>query len=438
MTSNNSNIVLKQIGPIGGISIVAGSIIGSGIFIAPSLVAAFTSSIPLVTVLWLAGALLCFIGADIYGKLGALYPAGGGQYVYLKNCVSPHISFIYGWFSFLITSPVMIASLAIFLGTQMRIIAPDLPDIYIKGIAIFFVALFTFANCKGINVASGVQNIVLAIQILLILILVLAALLFLNKAPALPDAGSSLPQHAKSGLLALVSILWSFEGFNTLNFIIPEVRDGQQKIRKLIFAGCLVVFVIYFLINYCTLRFIPHAVLLKTPNVAVTLSDLLWGWKGKYFVFSLALIGMITVTHTAIVIGPRVTKALSDDSLTFSFLNRLHPIHTSPNHALIIQFGFVVFYITIGSFETLMTCFIIINWLFYAFIVIGFLKARKLMNVKSRLPFRIHELLEAVIFLFLMLVLLVGQVYNDFLLSMAGFGIFIAGFISSFFFLKKA
>lgn len=432
---SDKSIVYKQIGNLSGISIVVGSIIGTGIFIAPSMVAKLSSSILVVGALWLLGALLCIIGADIYGKLGEKYPEGGGQYVYLKKCLGNKYSILYGWFSFLIICPSMIAGMSLYLGSQLQIFYPGITPFHIKLTAIAFVTLLTAINCFGIQVAGGFQKIIVIIQVSVILFLIAVSLIYLN---AVDQSAAVAASTASSGgfsmsvaLLAVVAILWSFEGFNSLTFVTNEVEQGKKNIRRLIYIGCAVVFVVYFLVNYCVLKFIPYNEILNTPNVAVSLSDLALGAKGKIIVFMLTVIGIITSTHISIIIGPRITKVLADDGFMFEPLKKIHPKFTSPNNALLVQLAFVLLYILIGNFEALITCFVIINWIFYCLVVFSFLKTRKVSVPGKLIPFKSSELIESVVFLALVMVIIAGEIYTHYKLSLIGLVIFGVGILVS-------
>ena len=239
---------LQQIGTLAAISVVVGSIIGTGIFLAPTVVASFTTSISLVVLLWVLGGILCFVGADIYGKLGIIFPNGAGQYVYLRECLGENFSMLYGWLSFLVISPTMIASIALFFGIQLKLLFPGISSLYTKESALVMVAAFTFINCMGIKTAGSVQRIVVSLQILIITLFSISVIIYCHgNTPILQF--NEQTYSLRTGVLAFVAILWSFEGFNSLTFITDEVRDGYRRIRWLTFAGCAVVFLIYLLLK---------------------------------------------------------------------------------------------------------------------------------------------------------------------------------------------
>ncbi len=368
---------VEQLDFIGALSIIVGSILGSGIFIAPGLIAAFSPNLTLTFAFWIVGGLVCAIGAAIYGSLGLRFPQGGGQYVYLRESLGTKYSRFYAWASIAVICPTMLAGTALFFASQWEIFFPLHPGL-VKAIAVFVVMFFTYLNTRGIHLAGNVQKaLVLAHVALFLGVIFFSAQRLPNHElvnyPAFTGFGGL---SFSKGIVALAAVLWSFEGFNSVTFITNEIRGGERNVRKIALVGCGVVLALYLLFNLVALNGTSPTALAHSPNVAASLMSQAFGLRGGLWVFALTLLGLATVLHTSVIIGPRIISATARDGLVWGGLSRLSGEHSAPKNALWFQFGIVLLYVFVGHFESLITCFIVLNWLFYGLTVTGYLKVR--------------------------------------------------------------
>lgn len=431
------SVVLRQIGWVSGISIVVGSIFGTGIFVAPAISASASSSYLFIAGLWILGACLCYLGADLYGRLGRIFPEGGGQYVYLKKCLGEPYSVLYGWLSFLIICPTMLAGLALFFSSQVKIYYPELSPVHLKLIAIGFIAMLTVVNCRGIEAAGLLQKVVVVLQLGLVLIPIAVVWCWVGAPSTDGSAGviGDVPQFSLTkALFAFVAILWSFEGFNTLTFVTDEVKNGYRTIRRLTLAGCWVVFVIYFMVNLTAFRFLTLGELRQTKNVAVSLSELGLGSAGAVVVLLLTMVAILSTVHAALLIGPRITRVLAADGYILKFLKEVHPLYTSPNNALWFQLGLVVLYILSGTFENLISWFIVINWIFYSLVMVGLMRISKqpcCVDGQVMIQNPTLERLKCLVFIIFVFVFILGNVIDNPIPSVVGFLVFVLGLVVS-------
>ncbi|MBC86858.1 MAG: hypothetical protein CL677_06720 [Bdellovibrionaceae bacterium] len=410
----------KTIGSLPSVAIIIGSVLGTGIFFAPSMVAKFSTHLGVVAALWGLGALLCLLGADIYGRLGELLPEGGGQYVYLKKGHGRGVAAVYGWLSLLVLCPTMIAGMCLYLASHLSYFDPNISTISVKLGALISAAILTILNYRGIRAAGKIQTTLVLFQILTILAMVLG-LIFISSRPTLSPLQqmNQWPEFngLHFGLLAFAAILWSFEGFNTLTFVTDEVKKGKKRIRCCLFAGTFVIFALYLVINVCAILFVPPDLIAETPNIAVLLNEMSFGAVGKNITLLLTVIGLLTTGHAAVLIGPRITAKLSEDGFLFRRYGRLNRIHTSPNNALSLQLFITSAFILAGSFESLVTMFVVVNWFFYLLVAMSLLKV--LPDEET------HFKIKASVYTFssLILIFIGAQMYQNPELSAVGIGL---------------
>jgi len=427
--SGNKN----TIGMIPSISIIVGSVLGTGVFFAPSMVAKFSTHIGVVAGLWMLGALLCVIGADIYGRLGQVLPSGGGQYIYLQKGINESTALIYGWLSLFVLCPTMIAGMCLFLGSQATYVFPDASPFLVKILAGGTAAFLTVLNFKGIKAAGKFQSSIVIVQILMIIGMAVA--LFLSNAqPAFEVQSSTVIETSGTlgaAVLAFAAILWSFEGFNSLTFITDEISDGKKKVRFLLFLGTTVVVVIYIVLNFCAVYFISPSEIAHTSNIAVRLNEIGFGAIGKNLTLILTVVGLVTTGHAAILIGPRITEKLSQDGYLPRVFSRLHRKNTSPNHALALQLALVLLYIGVGSFEALIIGFVVVNWAFYMLVALSLFRILP----KEQLTWVVKA--EIGIFSTLVLGFIGAQTYQNPAMALAGVAVLAGSILLARHFLEK-
>lgn len=412
----------KKLDPLGGVALVIGSILGSGIFVAPSLIASFSNSLWISALFWIVGGLVCTAGALIYGGLGLRFPEGGGQYVFLKRTLGERYSNFYGWLSMLVIGPSMNAGTALFLAALCQGVWPDSQS-FQKPLAIFLLVIFTFLNTRGLQVSSGVQKAMVVIQITLFLAVMILSFLFLGngevgsylRAPLLENQFS-----LKTAIVALAAVLWSFEGFNSVTFLTNEVENGERNVRRIALTGSLIVIVLYLIFNLAVLANIPADVLKTQTNAASYLMTRLFGGKAAWVVFALTVLGVANVLHSSITIGPRVIAATVRDRQKYLRLAKLSKRTGAPVFALWFQGLVAIVYVLIGRFESLMVTFIVMNWLFYGLVAVGYLRVRDRHGPQS-------EIAIAGLFLSMVVTLLASQFFENPRLACGGLLAFAVG-----------
>jgi APA family basic amino acid/polyamine antiporter len=411
---------LRKIGALSAVGLVIGSIVGTGIFVTPSLVARFTTDLPTTLILWTLGGVMCAIGGEIYGKLGQRFPFGGGQYIYLEKCLSKDLALVYGWMSWLVISPSMIASYAMFFGEQSRHFFPQISTVEMKALALLFMALIHAINYFGIQTTGFFEKIIVFSQIALILVLFFV--LKIN-APAAPTSEVSHISFSLSAFsTAIVGVLWSYEGFNCLSFVAHEVEGAARLLTRYIMIGCAAVVIIYFLLNMMALQFIATTELANTANIAVPLTALAFGSIAPTVTVVVMMIAVLMTSTPAVMIGPRVTEQMAKEGWLPRRWADLHPRYTSPGRAITVQFFVTSLFVLVGSFEDLITCFISVSWCFYILVAIGYLR---------RHASSAFAVTRAALFITLSAFVLLIQIAENFIFSLIGLGILLVSFFAA-------
>lgn len=417
----------RRMDSLGGIALVLGSILGSGIFVAPSLIAAFSQSLWVTLAFWGFGGLVCTAGAVIYGSLGLQFPQGGGQYVFLRETLGPRYSTFYGWLSMAVICPVMVAGMALFFVALCKDVWPVIGELD-KPVALGLLIIFTFINSCGLRLSSGVQKAMVLTQIVLFLSVIGLSFTYLPGRELGAYIGAPFIQSPFSlgkGILALAAVLWSFEGFNSITFLTNEVEDGDKNVRRIALTGCVIVIILYLLFNSAALANIPPSDLVTQTNAASYLVGAVFGTRASWIVFALTILGVANVLHASLTIGPRVIAATVSDRKRFTQLARVHPRTGAPNTALWFQCAVAGIYVLIGHFDSLMTTFIVLNWIFYGLVAIGYLRIRN--RIRRSSSERWRDGVTVGVFLAMVVLLLASQVIESPWLAIFGLVAFLMG-----------
>jgi APA family basic amino acid/polyamine antiporter len=365
-------------------SIVAGTIIGSGIFLVPAEMMQAVGSAGLVYLAWVVGGLLSFFGALTYAELGSVRPYAGGEYVYVRDAYGPLLSFLYGWTWFLIAKPASIASvtagLVRVLGTfsAFHFLPETLFSFHITSsralvityghlVAIAANVFITGLNYVGIRKAGGFQ---LAFTVLKVAIIVAIAVIALTAASgSWSNFGTSFA-GATGGMTgfmaALVAALWAYDGWNDLNMVSEEIQRPEKNIPLALVLGVGVVAVLYMGLNAGIQYALPAAAIAQAAVPAAAASEAALGHLGIVLVSIGMMVSMLATLNGTVMSGGRVPFAVARDGYFFKALGQVHPRFHTPALALVIQGAVAILLIVVGgAFRELFSLAIFAEWLFY-------------------------------------------------------------------------
>jgi len=365
-------------------AIVAGTIIGSGIFLVPAEMMQAVGSARLVYLAWIVGGLLSFFGALTYAELGAVRPYAGGEYVYVRDAYGPLPAFLYGWTWFLIAKPASIASvtagLVRVLGTfsAFHFLPRTLFSLHITSsrslvinyghlVAIAANVFITGLNYIGVRKAGGFQ---LGFTVLKVgMIAGIAVVAFGATGGSWANFGTTFAE-AKGGMAgftaALVAALWAYDGWNDLNMVSEEIERPERNIPVALVLGVGIVAVLYMGMNAGIQYALPAPTIAQAAVPAAAANQAALGRLGISLVSVGMIISMLATLNGTVMSGGRVPFAVARDGYFFRALGEVHPRFHTPAVALVIQAAVAVLLIVVGgAFRELFSLAIFAEWLFY-------------------------------------------------------------------------
>jgi len=345
----------------------AGGIIGSGIFMVPAAVAMFTGSASLFFMVWIAGGIVSLFGALSVAELGAAMPRAGGQYVYLSEAYGPVWGYLYGWSAVAVINTASIAAVGVAFSEYLRFFFP-ITDVSIKGIAVATIVLLTIINILDVKSGARFQNVFTisklgAIFGIIILGLVMEGGSNQNLSPFFSD--QSFTELVGPLGLAMVSVLWTFDGWIFITYVAGEVKNPGRNIPLSLIFCMLIVVTIYLLLNYVLIYTLGFTGMNGSDLVVSDAASVFLGNKGAAIVTLIILISLIGANNGFVLTSARINYAMAKDKLFFYQASQIHPRFKSPANALIIQCVWACLLTFTGTFNQLITYIIFASWIFY-------------------------------------------------------------------------
>jgi APA family basic amino acid/polyamine antiporter len=345
----------------------AGGIIGSGIFMVPATVAMFTGSASLFFMVWIAGGIVSLFGALSVAELGAAMPRAGGQYVYLSEAYGPVWGYLYGWSAVAVINTASIAAVGVAFSEYLRFFFP-ITDVSIKGIAVATIVLLTIINILDVKSGARFQNVFTisklgAIFGIIILGLVMEGGSNQNLSPFFSD--QSFTELVGPLGLAMVSVLWTFDGWIFITYVAGEVKNPGRNIPLSLIFCMLIVVTIYLLLNYVLIYTLGFTGMNGSDLVVSDAASVFLGNKGAAIVTLIILISLIGANNGFVLTSARINYAMAKDKLFFYQASQIHPRFKSPANALIIQCVWASLLTFTGTFNQLITYIIFASWIFY-------------------------------------------------------------------------
>jgi basic amino acid/polyamine antiporter, APA family len=365
-------------------SIVAGTIIGSGIFLVPAEMMQAVGSAGLVYLAWIVGGFLSFFGALTYAELGSVRPYAGGEYVYVRDAYGTLPAFLYGWTWFLVAKPASIATvtagLVRVLGTfsAFSFLPQTIVALHVTSsrtlsinyghlVAIGAAAFITGLNYVGVRKAGNFQ---VAFTVLKVAMIVGIAIIAFTASSGSWSNFRTSYSGATGGMAgfaaALVAALWAYDGWNDLNMVSEEIEKPERSIPIALIAGVGVVAVLYMGLNAGIQRALPATAIAQSAVPAAAASEAALGRLGVTLVSIGMMISMLATLNGTVMSGGRVPFAVARDGYLFKALGEVHPKFHTPALALVIQgVVAVVLIVAGGAFKELFSLAIFAEWLFY-------------------------------------------------------------------------
>lgn len=348
--------------------LVIGTVIGSGIFLVPGAVLRDVGrSIPLATTVWFIGGLLSLLGALTYGELTAMKPQAGGLYVYIRDCFGPFLAFLFGWTLFFVTSSGSVATLAVAFSnycTEFVSLAPWMNRV----VSLAVISVIALVNVLGTRGSANLQNVTTAIKVGAILLMA-GVLLWLGRssgiAPATPKHVSIVTEASGFGL-AMISVLWAYEGWQYATFSAGEAIRPQRNFPAAFLAGTAALIAIYLLANFGYLAVLGPQGVSASERVAATAVSVAIGPGTAKLVALIILVSIFSAANSIVLTASRVYYAMAADGLFFQRLAEVHPRFGTPAFAVIACSLWSAILAVTGTFEQLLTYVVFVGWIFYA------------------------------------------------------------------------
>lgn len=407
---------------------IVGTVIGSGIFLVPGAVLrAVGNSVPVALTVWLAGGVLSLLGALTYGELSAMKPRAGGLYVYIRDCYGTLPAFLFGWTLFLVISTGSIATLAVAFGNYLGEFV-QLTPVSIKIVAVLMIVAITVVNVLGTRKSANLLNVTTAIKVVAILAVSTFLLLKGNHAVLGDGLSGTSPSANVLGFgLAMISVLWAYEGWQYATYSAGETVNPQRTFPLAFLAGTAVLIALYLFANVGYLAALGASGVAESTRVAASALGVVAGPATGKLVAMAILISMFSAANSILLNSPRVFYAMAKDGLFFSSLARIHPKFGTPAFAICVAGIWSALLAATGTFEQLLTYVVFIGWIFYALAAGSIFIYRRQAPDAAR-PYRVPGYpLTPIVFIVAAAALVANTIFTQPLRAAVGLGIVFLG-----------
>ena len=408
--AETANEFKPSLGLMDATMIVAGSMIGSGIFIVSADITRNVGSAGWLIAVWLITGFMTLTAALSYGELSAMFPKAGGQYVYLKEAFNPLAGFLYGWSFFAVIQTATIAAVGVAFSKFAGYFIPalELNDTNVllqlgglkihtaQVVSILLIVFLTWVNTRGIKSGKVIQTSFTAVKLLSLFGLIVFGFLLASK-PEIWNAnwqdawamksraadGSIIGGVAGSAVLgaiaaSMVGSIFSSDAWNNVTFIAGEVRNPKRNIGLSLFLGTLIVTIIYVSANLMYISVLPLHDIASAPQdrVAVSASRAIFGNIGTYVIAVMIMISTFGCNNGLILAGARVYYTMAKDGLFFKKTGTLNK-NDVPEFALWIQCAVASLLCLSGKYGDLLDMISFVVVLFYALTILGIFILRK-------------------------------------------------------------
>jgi basic amino acid/polyamine antiporter, APA family len=398
MNDKSQPDLVKGLGVFGAASVVAGTMIGTAIFVVPGIMLQQVGTPSMVLLVFLAAGILSLFGALAYAELGAALPEAGGEFVYMHRAYGPLFGFLYGWTQFIIAKTASIAAIATGFVLYLAYFFPRLHEIFwaastdfgghhlslhLTGLQIgatLMVILLSGINIMGVRRSGTIQTFFTASKLLVLAFLIVLGLAYGHGSwqgfrPLLPtgDHGGLLTAFG----VATVSALWAYDGWNNLSMVAGEVKNPQRNIPLALIGGTLLVLIVYMLTNLAYFHVLPASQVVGTKTVASDTARRFLGNAGGSFIAIGVMISTFATLNGSILAGSRIPFATAREGLFPAALGQLNPRFHTPAIALVAQAVIAGLFTLTGEYESLYTKVIFSEFLFYTLCTAGVFVLRR-------------------------------------------------------------
>ena len=373
--------------------LVAGGVIGSGIFRKPGVMAAQVGSPEVLLMVWLVAGVISLLGTLSNAELAAMMPETGGQYLFLHRAYGPFVAFLYGWALFAVIQSGSIAALAyVFAEYAARFanlplaagsaasftlhvpligqIAP-FNELGVKALAAGVILLLTAVNYVGVRFGGVVQNIFSVAKMGAMIGLVLAVVLTpgVGNAAHLTKSSSVIHPTGLAWWAAVAASLqgafWAYDGWHKITYIGGELKAPQRDLPRSLILGILLVAALYLLMSAAYAYVLPIDEMAQSRLVAADVAERCFAGGGRW-IAAAVMISTFGAANAVILTSARVYFSMAERQVLPQLLGRTHPRFHTPSASLLVQGVWSILLLFSGTFDTLTDTLIFVSWFFYA------------------------------------------------------------------------
>lgn len=375
----------RELNLFDAIAVVVGTIIGSGIFLLPSSIAVQLHSLAAVMLVWIVGGILTIFGALSLAEVGSIYPGTGGICTYLRHTYGPLPAFLYAWALLVMIHSGSIAALAVAFGLYAGQIL-GLSAIAMKLASGLVILALTTVSCFGIRSGKWFQNVI-AIAKISGLAGLIVVLLARGSHPIRFFAidGNSSRSFSMTGFgIALIAVLWAYEGWHVISFVAGEMKRPRLDLPRSLMYGTAIVMLIFLVANLGYYHTLSPAEIRGSDKVAALAVGTVLGPIAANSLSILILVSILGSMNGLILTGPRVYYAMARDGIFPRMFGQVADRYRTPMFALIVEGIWATALAVSGTYQQLITYVIFTAWIFYGLAVAAVIVLRRTQPHTSR------------------------------------------------------
>ncbi len=348
--------------------LLVGTVIGSGIFLVPGGVLQQSGGhVGLALTVWFMGGILSLLGALTYGELGAMNPAAGGLYVYMRDAFGRLPAFLYGWTLFFVISSGSLATLAVAFATYADHLI-DLSPLVARLVSVAMIVVIAIINVVGTRRSANVQNWTTGVKVGAIIVMSIALIVLGDRLGSIRD--QAWPDIGAGALVsgagtAMIGVLWAYEGWQYVTFSAGETVEPQRSFPRAMLIGTSAVIALYLLPNIAYIAALGPAAVAQSNRIASEAVTAVMGPGAGRLIAAAILISIFSAANGITLTAPRVYFAMAQDKVFFGRLAEVHPRFATPAFAIVASSAWAVLLAATGTFEQLLTYVVFAGWIFY-------------------------------------------------------------------------
>ncbi len=368
-----NNKMQKNVTTLEALAIVVGMIIGSGIFLKPSIVLSSAGSPMMALVAWVGGGIITLASALSIAELASAIPKTGGLYTYLEDIYSPLWGFLLGWVQTIISYPASIAAQTIAFATYANVFFP-MSKMGQTLLAIGVLAFLLVMNVLSTKYGGIIQTAATFGKLIPVVGIIVFGMTYSG-----PLNFEAVGAVTATGLgAAILGTLWAYDGWISVTNMAGELKN-PKKLPQVISVGIIFVIIVYAVFNLAMFKVLPAETVAQSATPGVEAANILFGPAGGAFITAGIMISVFGSLNGYLMTSARVPLSMGEKRMLpcAKVFGAVHPKYGTPANSLIMQSVLAVLYILSGSFNTLTDILVFVIWIFFTMGVFGVFVMRK-------------------------------------------------------------